>query len=56
MFGLLVASHVWRVFEEGLAVGGDPWFLVSTLTAAAMSLWAWRVFALTARSPATGGG
>jgi hypothetical protein len=43
VFGLLVVAHVWRVVEEGPGLAREPWFVVFTLAAAAMSLWAWRL-------------
>jgi hypothetical protein len=39
LFGLLTLAHIWRVFEEG-HLARDPWYIVITIIAAAMSLWA----------------
>jgi hypothetical protein len=39
LFGLLTLAHVWRVFEEG-HLAKDPWYIVITIIAAAMSAWA----------------
>ena len=49
VFGLLVVAHIWRVIEEGPGVAKDPWFIVSTITGAALCLWAWRVLRLMRR-------
>jgi hypothetical protein len=39
LFALLTLAHIWRLFEEG-QLGKDPWYVVVTLVAAAMSVWA----------------
>jgi hypothetical protein len=46
VFGLLVVAHIWRVIEEGPGPAKEPLFLLVTLTAGALSLWAWRVLRL----------
>ena len=43
VFVLVTAAHVWRMFEEGAHVAGDPWFLALTAVTAAFSIWAWRL-------------
>lgn len=43
LFGLVIAAHVWRVLEEGPRVATDPWYVLSTLAAAGLCLWAWRL-------------
>ena len=40
VFGLIVIAHVWRIFEEGVHVAKEPPFLLLTLIAAALGLWA----------------
>jgi hypothetical protein len=40
VFGLLVLAHVWRVVGEGPRLAKDPWFILFTIVAAAMCLWA----------------
>jgi hypothetical protein len=50
VFGLIVLAHIWRVFEEGARLARDPWFLLLTLLAAALSFWAWRLLGSSARS------
>ena len=46
VFGLLTLAHVWRVIEEGPHLLRDPWWVLITVAAAALSLWAWRVLRL----------
>ena len=40
LFGLLVVAHVWRVLEEGAHVAASPMFLVTTILALGVCLWA----------------
>ena len=42
-FGLLVLAHLLRVAAEGAHLARDPWFVVVTLAAAALCVWAFRV-------------
>ena len=42
IFGLLALAHLWRIVQENRQLATDPWFVVITLAAAAMSGWAWR--------------
>lgn len=50
LFGLIAVAHVWRVFEEGTGLATDPFFLLLTVAAAALSLWAWRLIRLSTRA------
>jgi hypothetical protein len=50
VFGLLVVAHIWRIIEEGPALAKDPLYIIITLAAAALCLWAWRLLRLMARS------
>ncbi|HKO61401.1 MAG TPA: hypothetical protein VJV03_09595 [Pyrinomonadaceae bacterium] len=50
VFGLLVVAHIWRVIEEGSALAKDPSYVVITLFAAALCLWAYRLLRLASRS------
>jgi hypothetical protein len=50
VFGLLTLAHVWRVIEEGTHLATDPWYVLITIAAAALSLRAWRLLRLGARS------
>lgn len=49
LFGLIAVAHVWRVFEEGTGLAADPFFILLTAVAAALSLWAWRLIRLSTR-------
>lgn len=40
LFGFLTVVHIWRMLGESVALAKDPWFLVITLIAASMCLWA----------------
>jgi hypothetical protein len=43
IFALLTFVHLWRVAVEGTGVL-QPVYVLVTLAAAGMSVWAWRVF------------
>jgi hypothetical protein len=43
VFGLITLAHVWRVFAEGSRLASEPWYVLITLAAAGLSLWAWKV-------------
>jgi hypothetical protein len=40
IFGLITLAHVWRATAEGPHLATDPVFIVLTLAAAALCLWA----------------
>ncbi len=42
-FGLIVVAHLWRIVAEGRQVM-DGWWVGLTLLAAALAVWAWRLF------------
>ena len=42
-FALLVVAHIVRIVVEP-RMASDPWFWLITVAAAALSLWAWRLF------------
>ena len=48
VFGLLTLVHIWRGVEEGPQLAKDPWFVLITVAAATLCLWAW---GLVLRSP-----
>jgi len=50
LFGLIAVAHVWRVVEEGAGLAADPFFILLTVAAAALSLWAWRLIRLSTRA------
>ncbi len=43
VFALITLAHILRVFAEGPRLAKDPLFIVLTLLAAGLSLWAWRL-------------
>ncbi len=49
VFGLLTLAHLWRMIEEGTHLATDPWWVLITVAAAALCLWAWRLLRLSAR-------
>ena len=50
VFGLLTLAHVWRIIAEGPHLATDPWWVLVTVVAAALCLWAWRLLRRSARS------
>jgi hypothetical protein len=44
VFGLITLAHILRVFAEGPRLVKEPWFILTTIAAAALCVWAWRVF------------
>jgi protein-S-isoprenylcysteine O-methyltransferase Ste14 len=50
IFGLLTVAHILRVIAEGPHLAADPWYVLITVAAAALCLWAWRVLRASARS------
>jgi hypothetical protein len=50
LFGLLTVLHVWRIIEEGSHLATNPWWVLITIAAAALSVWAWRLLRLAPRS------
>ena len=47
VFGLITLAHLLRVVAEGPHLARDPFFVLLTVLAAGLSLWAWRVLRLT---------
>lgn len=43
IFGLLVAAHIWRMIAESPSLATDPGYLLITLAAGLLSLWAVRL-------------
>lgn len=50
IFGLIVAAHIWRIVAENPALAKDPAYIVLTLLAAGLCLWAFRLLRLTSRA------
>jgi len=43
VFGLLTFLHIWRAIAESAQLAADPWFILLTLAAAGLCLWALRL-------------
>jgi hypothetical protein len=43
VFALLVVAHLWRIVAESRSLATEPDFIVITLAAAGLSIWAWRL-------------
>lgn len=43
LFAVLTVVHIWRIVVEGASLAKDPWYLLITATAAALSVWALRL-------------
>jgi hypothetical protein len=52
-FGLIVIAHMARIAAEP-QMAREPWFWLITIAAAALSVWAWRLFWIS-RSPRDSG-
>lgn len=50
IFGLIALAHVARIVSEGPALAADPWFILLTVVAAGLALWAWRLVRSSARA------
>ena len=50
VFALVFAAHIWRAVAEGSALAKNPVFIVTTVAAAALVVWAWRVIRAMPRS------
>jgi hypothetical protein len=47
VFGLITLAHVVRIIAEGPHLVTDPWYVLLTVVATALGLWAWRLLRLT---------
>jgi hypothetical protein len=43
LFALVFVAHIARAFAEGPSTIKDPIFVVTTIVATAMVIWAWRL-------------
>ena len=50
VFGLLTGVHIWKAIAEGVRTATDPWFIATTLIAASLCVWAWRLLKPSSRS------
>ena len=46
VFGLLTLAHLLRIIAEGTQLATNPWYVLVTLAAGALCLWAWRLLRL----------
>jgi hypothetical protein len=49
IFGLLALAHLLRIIAESPRLATDPWYVLITVAAAALCVWAWRVLRLSTR-------
>lgn len=50
LFGLLTVAHLWRMIEER-QMATEPWYILITVAAGIMCLWAWRLVRRSTESP-----
>jgi len=50
VFGLITLAHLLRIIAEGPQLMTDPWYVLLTVAAGTLGLWAWRLLRLTTRS------
>ena len=50
VFGLLTLAHLWRIVGEEPHLATDPWYVLITVAAAALCLWAWRLLRRSTRA------
>jgi hypothetical protein len=50
VFGLLFVVHIWRVIVEGTQLARDPFWVLITVVAAVLSVWALLVLRRAPRS------
>ena len=43
VFGLITIAHILRIIEEGPHLLTEPLWIILTLAAAGMAVWAWRL-------------
>jgi hypothetical protein len=43
VFALITLAHILRLFAEGPRLAKDPFFILLTVLAAGLSVWAWRL-------------
>jgi hypothetical protein len=49
-FGLITLAHIWRVMAESMALARDPWYILITLLAAGLCIWAFRLLRVASRA------
>ena len=43
IFGLISVAHIARIFAEGPALAKEPWFILMTILAIGLCIWAFRL-------------
>ena len=43
VFGLITLAHLWRIFVEGRHLATDPLFMLLTVAATGLCVWAFRL-------------
>jgi hypothetical protein len=43
VFGLIAVAHIWRIIAENPHLAVEPWYVLLTLAAAGLCLWALRL-------------
>jgi hypothetical protein len=54
VFTLIALAHAARIVDEGPHLAREPFFIITTVMAVGLSIWAWRVLGQlrrTAKSP-----
>jgi hypothetical protein len=49
LFGVLALVHVWRAIDTEPQLASEPWYVLVTIIAAALSVWAFRLLRLAVR-------
>ena len=50
VFALLTLAHLLRIILEGPHLATEPFYILITIAAAGLSIWAWRLLRLSKRS------
>jgi hypothetical protein len=50
VFGLILLAHVAKAMAEGVSTLNDPWFVGSSIVAAALAVWAIRLIRVSSAS------
>ena len=43
IFALITGLHIWRAIEEGARMAKDPFFILLTVLAASLCVWAFKL-------------
>jgi len=50
VFGLITLAHFYRIYVEGARLAKEPVFVLLTVLAAGLSIWAWLLLGRSSRS------